>query len=273
MNIVIDTNNQSWEKLTLANDFLFGKIMRDKSLCTEMIKRILPHIDIGDIQFPEVQKTLREGIDTRGIRLDVYSKSDNGKVYDIEIQTTSKKDLAKRSRAYHISIGNDILNKDTLKKTHTYKDLPDTFVIFICTFDPFNQQRHIYTFKNICCEDNNLLLHDGAVTIFLNAKGKADDISPELKAFLNFIIGISSEDPFIKELEKHLERARQNSEWRREFMMMSIWEQDKFEQGRSEERKNIAIQMIREGFPVDVISHIVKESISVIQNWIAEANS
>ena len=24
-----------WENLTLANDFLFGKIMSDKSLCTE----------------------------------------------------------------------------------------------------------------------------------------------------------------------------------------------------------------------------------------------
>ena len=49
---------QEWENLTLANDFLFGKIMSDKALCTEMLKRILPHIDIGDISFPEVQKSV-----------------------------------------------------------------------------------------------------------------------------------------------------------------------------------------------------------------------
>lgn len=157
---------QQWENLTLANDFLFGKIMSDKSLCKEMLRRILPHIDISDINIPEVQKPLREGLDSRGIRLDIYSKSD-GKVYDVEIQTTMEKDLVKRSRAYHISIGSDILNKDTLKETHTYKDLPDAFVIFICTFDPFKSGRHIYTFENICCEDKNLKLNDGAITIFL----------------------------------------------------------------------------------------------------------
>ena len=79
---IFDLLSRQWENLTLADDFIFGKIMSDKSLCTEMLRRILPQIDIGDISFTEIQKPLREGFDTRGIRLDVYSKSD-GKVYDV----------------------------------------------------------------------------------------------------------------------------------------------------------------------------------------------
>ncbi|MBQ7665844.1 MAG: Rpn family recombination-promoting nuclease/putative transposase [Synergistaceae bacterium] len=284
MNVEYDLIVQQWENLTLANDFLFGKIMSDKSLCTEMLKRILPHIDIGDINFPEVQKSFRDGIDTRGIRLDIYSKSD-GKVYDVEIQTTNEKNLARRSRAYHIGIGNDILNRDTVKETHTYRDLPDAYVIFICTFDPFRQGRHIYTFENICCEDKNLRLNDGAVTIFLNAKGKIDDVSPELKAFLDLIMGRTSDDPFVREIEKQLEFAKHNSEWRRDFMMMSIHDQDKLIEGmdrgiaegiaigKAEAHQSMAIQMSREGLSVDMIARIVKESVSVIQGWIDEAKA
>ena len=280
LNVEYDLIVQQWENLTLANDFLFGKIMSDKSLCTEMLKRILPHIDIGDINFPEVQKSFRDGIDTRGIRLDIYSKSD-GKVYDVEIQTTNEKNLARRSRAYHIGIGNDILNRDTVKETHTYRDLPDAYVIFICTFDPFRQGRHIYTFENICCEDKNLRLNDGAVTIFLNAKGKIDDVSPELKAFLDLIMGRTSDDPFVREIEKQLEFAKHNSEWRRDFMMMSIHDQDKLIEGmdrgiaigKVEAHQSMAIQMSREGLSVDMIARIVKESVSVIQGWIDEAKA
>ena len=281
---IFDLLSRQWENLTLADDFIFGKIMSDKSLCTEMLRRILPQIDIGDISFTEIQKPLREGIDTRGIRLDVYSKSD-GKVYDVEIQTTDEKDLARRSRAYHISIGSDILSKDTLKKTHTYRDLPDAYVIFICTFDPFRQGRHIYTFRNICCEDNNLELKDGAVTIFLNAKGTLDDISPELKAFLDMIMGRTSDDPFIREIEKHMERVKQNSEWRRILMIMSIHDQGKYlegldmgveigkSEGIAEAIRSVAIQMNREGLSLDMIARIVKESVSVIQGWIDEAKA
>ena len=284
LNVEYDLIVQQWENLTLANDFLFGKIMSDKSLCTEMLKRILPHIDIGDINFPEVQKSFRDGIDTRGIRLDIYSKSD-GKVYDVEIQTTNEKNLARRSRAYHIGIGNDILNKETVKETHTYRDLPDAYVIFISTFDPFRQGRHIYTFENICCEDKNLKLNDGAITIFLNAKGKINDISPELKAFLDLIMGRSSDDPFVREIEKQLEFAKHNSDWRRDFMIMSIHDQDKILEGidrgiaegiaigKTEANQSIAIQMSREGLSLDMIARIVKERVSVIQGWIDEAKA
>ena len=34
-------------------------------------------------------------------------------------------------------------------------------------FDVFNQGRHIYTFENICKEDTNIALGDGAVKIFI----------------------------------------------------------------------------------------------------------
>ena len=198
-----------------------------------MIRRILPDIDIGYIEFTQSQRDSKHSPDTRGVRFDVYAKSDNRKIFDCEVQTSDKKDLPRRTRAYHIANGLDALSKKTLKRSGVYSDLPDVFVIFICTFDPFHHDLHKYTFYNTCCEVNGLNLDDGAVTVFLNAKGKADDVSPELKAFLDFMIGKSSDDdPFILELEQQLWEAKRDARFRRDNMLLLTREDEAGGEGR-----------------------------------------
>ncbi|MCR5347526.1 MAG: Rpn family recombination-promoting nuclease/putative transposase [Fretibacterium sp.] len=221
-------SEQRWENLNLSNDFLFGKVMQDLELCRELIHRILPDVEIDRIRFVETQKSLQAAIDTRGVRFDLYTRGDS-EVIDVEMQALNRGYLPKRTRGYHILMGIDAMNKETMK---TYKDLPRAFVIFICPFDPFGRGRHIYTFRNFCCEDKDLELNDGAVTIFLNAKGTMDDVSHELRAFLDFLTGKTSDDPFIKKLEEALNEARKNSSWRREYMMLLMRDQEKIEEGR-----------------------------------------
>lgn len=220
--------SQRWENLTLANDFMFGMIMRDPELCTEMIRRILPDMNIGRVEFTQPQKSSKYSLDTRGVRFDVYAESDNRKIFDCEVQTTDKKDLPRRTRAYHSILGMEALEKETQKKAGTYNDMPDAFVIFICMFDPFNYGRHYYSFCNMSSEIDGLKLNDGTATIFLNAKGKADDINGELKAFLDFMLGKPGNDPFIMMLEERLNVAKQNAKERRNYMLKRLydWERD-----------------------------------------------
>ncbi len=146
----------------------------------------------------------------------MYIESESRKVYDVEIQTSRKPDIARRTRAYHAMMGGDILDKYR-SGGRTYSDIPDTFVIFICTFDPFSMGKHVYTFMNFCCEDKNLALNDGGTTIFLNTRGK-DKADVKLKAFLDFIMGRESEDPFIQTLSQELDIAKHNAKWRGEYM-------------------------------------------------------
>ncbi len=239
--------SQRWENLTLANDFMFGKVMRNPELCTEMIRRILPDMDIGRIEFVQPQKSEKYSFDTRGVRFDVFAKSDNRKIFDCEIQTSDKKDLPRRTRAYHIMLGLEALNTEYMKKSGTYNDIPDAFVIFICTFDPFSAGRHIYTFSNTCSEVDGLKLNDGAVTLFLNAKGKADDINGELKVFLDLMLGKSADDPFIKRLEAQMKIERQNSEWRRNYMIQVLHDWERRNEGREEGRIEGRAEGIAEG--------------------------
>ena len=80
--------------------------------------------------------------------------------------------------------------------------MKQSFVIFVCTFDPFHIGRHVYTFENRCVEDPNLPLNDGTQKIILNTKRNFDDVRPELKRLLNFIDGRQPEDSFTQDLSR-----------------------------------------------------------------------
>ena len=94
--------------------------------------------------------------------------------------------------------------------------------------------RHIYTFENICREDTDIFLEDGTTKIFLNAKGTMDDVSPELKAFLDYVAGKKPADPFVDELEEAVKNARKNREWRREYMTLEMRDRVNREHAKAE---------------------------------------
>ncbi len=111
------------------------------------------------------------------------------------------------------------------------KRLKPCYIIFICPFDQFGMGRHIYTFENTCREDKGISLEDGTTKIFLNAKGAMDDVSPELKAFLDYVAGKKPADPFVDELEEAVKNARKNREWRHEYMTLLMRDQENREIG------------------------------------------
>lgn len=100
--------------------------------------------------------------------------------------------------------------------------------------DIFKRGFHKYTFVNMCAEDKTLLLNDGTVKIFLNARGVLDDVSDELKAFLDYLTGKKSENAYIKALDNAVERVKQNREWRQEYMRVSVRDWDNRQLGREE---------------------------------------
>lgn len=222
----------NWEELGLSNDFLFGKIMRDPEICKGVLQRILPQLSIERIEYPELQKEIKEDIDARSVRLDVYVRDDRDTVYNIEMQTVNTKELPKRSRYYQ-----SMMDLQLLDHGQSYKKMNQCYIIFICLTDIFEKGRHIYTFKNICQEDGELALGDGTEKLFLNANGQKDDVSPELKAFLDYVAGKTSEDQFVQKLENTVNEAKKNREWRREYMTLLMRDQENIEKGLELGRK------------------------------------
>ncbi|MCI8859466.1 MAG: Rpn family recombination-promoting nuclease/putative transposase [Lachnospiraceae bacterium] len=231
--INIETRQTSWEELGISNDFLFGKVMQNPELCKELLQRILPDLKIDHIEYPELQKNIKQDIDAKSVRLDVYVKDEKTVVYDIEMQVSDTKELPKRSRYYQSMIDLQLIDKGQY-----YNELNRSYVIFICPFDAFGKGRHIYTFENICKEDGNISMGDEAVKIFLNAKGTMDDVSKELKAFLDYVAGKKPVDSYVEKLEEAVKEAKKNREWRHEYMTLLMRDQENQKIGEKRGEKN-----------------------------------
>ena len=216
-----------WEELSISNDFLFGKVMQNPELCKELLQRILPDLNIERIEYPELQKNINVDMDAHSVRLDVYVKDDKETVYDIEMQVSDTKELPKRSRYYQ-----GMIDLQLVDAGQHYKKLNKSYIIFICPFDLYGKGRHIYTFENICKEDNSISMGDEAIKIFLNADGTMDDVSRELKAFLDYVAGQKPEDSYVEKLEEAVQEAKKNREWRHEYMTLLMRDQENVEKGK-----------------------------------------
>lgn len=233
--------NAVWEDLGIENDFLFGKVMQDPELCKELLERILPDLRIDHIEYPELQKSIHPDVDAKSVRLDVYVKDGKGTVYDIEMQVTNTKELPKRTRYYQSMIDLQMIDKGQL-----YSRLKPSYIIFISSFDTFEKGRHVYTFENLCKEDKSISLNDGTTKIFLNAVSEMDDISKELKAFLDYVAGKKSDDAFVKKLEEAIKQAKKNRKWRHEYMTLLMRDQENIEKGIEQGKIYGAISMCKE---------------------------
>ena len=115
---------RKWESLGISNDFIFGKVMQDEELCAELLCTIFPGLKIGRVSFPEKQKTISEGVDIHGVRLDIFTRDEFGKLFNMEMEKRRRRYLVKRTRGYHIQIGMNAMDKEQMT---SYSDLPDTY--------------------------------------------------------------------------------------------------------------------------------------------------
>ena len=202
------------EDLTIVDDFMFGAVMSNSKLCKLLLEMIL-ETKIKRIEYPELQKTIDKQYGSKGVRLDVYVEDDESTVYNIEIQMSRKKSLPKRTRYYQGMIDLNIIDSG-----EEYAKLKKSYVIFICTYDPFGEGRYIYTFENRCLQNLDLALGDEAIKIILNTKGTVGDIDDELKETLRFMDGCEPESEYTKNLKDEVEDVRVSEKWRREFMTL-----------------------------------------------------
>ena len=218
-----------YEELTIQDNFIFQKVMRNKRICKQTIERLLD-IDIKDISYPEEEKSIDIRLDSKSIRMDVYVNDDKGTVFNIEMQTSKDmEELVKRTRYYQA-----LIDIDLLEKGQSYSALNDTYIIFICTFGVFTGNRHKYSFKNLCIEEQGLSLEDGTTKLFLSTKGTADDISKPLKYFLDYIDGKEPADELMQEIDNEVDTIKRCDEWRRDYMTLAFEMDRKFAEGKAE---------------------------------------
>ena len=219
---------KKYEELTIIDDFMFGKVMRNPKHCKKLLEIILD-VKIRKIIFIDDQQALNPDYRARSIRIDVYVEDDADTVYTVEMQARNTGELPVRSRYYQ-----SVVDINLIEKGLDYEQLKKNYVIFICTFDPFGRGRHIYHFENLCREDPAVHLEDGTEKIFLNTKGTIDDVDGELRSVLYYFESLVPQDAFTGELEESVTAARVHKEWRQEYMKLELMMMDSRREGRAE---------------------------------------
>ena len=252
---------KSFDELTIQDNFIFQKVMLKKPICKAVLERLLD-ISIKDIVYIQEEKTLDVSLETKSVRLDVYVNDDKGTVFNIEMQTSKDmEELVKRTRFYQ-----SILDMYHLQKGQKYMTLNDSYIIFICTFPVFCGNRHKYTFKNICLEEHDILLNDGATKLFLSTKGTKDDISKPLQRFLDYVDGHAASDDLLRDIESAVDEAKHCKAWREEYSMLSMdhytyWKEGVAEgraegltEGKAQGKAEVVLQMLRENVSPELIA-------------------
>ena len=308
----LDDIAASIDSVDIRDDFMFSYVMCNRDICTKLLQYLLPGHKIDRIEYydlgeggtgrPEggteqsndsskkyeplhldAQKSLIEVFNRRTVRLDVYL--DDGKsVYNLEMQTTRHAALPKRARLYQAHM--DI---NQLQRGQFYTKLRPSFVIFICTFDPFDEGRYLYSFRNVCRE-TGAELGDEAYKLFFNTAGTHGEISDSLREILRYMNDPKSYPveqaglPLIRSIDEAVDKAKMDNEWRHAFMIYQIHQQDAELRGEArgisigekrgeargisigEERKAIdtAKSMMRENLPDDMISRVTGLPVSEV---------
>ena len=273
--------SKKWEELTFSDNYIFCKVMEDERLCRHLLE-ILLDIRIEKLEYIRTETPVENFFDSRGVRLDVLVK-DTGRTFDIEMQAGSYRDILLRSRYYQ-----GALDVGVTKRRTKYRELKESYILFICRDDPFGAGCPVYTQKSVFEEAPEVEYNDKTHKVFYNASGYEAAAGSEIGEVLRFIYNTETGGGFTQELAESVEAAKAQPEVKDGYMYFSdILEEEKEkaaaageergftageERGRSagiaigEERgrsEGIAIgaeqtarNMLAEGFPAEQVARL-----------------
>lgn len=257
---------EKWEDLSLTNDYIFCKVFEDAELCKEMLE-ILLDVKIHHLEYPTEQKHMKSSHRAKGIRIDVFVQ-DSTRVFDVEIQNASEDGLALRTRYYHSTMDTSLL-----KKGKNYTDLKESYVIFLCKFDPMKKGKPVYKFSMRDEENPEIILGDKTHTILYNIREYAKLKNSERKNFFSYLMRGKPCSPFTEKTEKRFQEVKNDEDWRMDYMTLEM----KFKQrereamqrgvavGIAEERTDIARNLLNMNMPLETIAQATGLSLEEIE--------
>ena len=255
------------QDLTIKDNFMFCAVMSEEENCIGFLEMVLgfPIAKI-DVSY---ERNMVYHPEYKGIRLDVYAKDETNKHYNVEMQVRREISIEKRARYYHSQMDMELLSAGI-----SYEELPDTFVIFICDYDPFGKGLYCYTCRTKCEEDASLEYEDGCRTIYLSTKGKDEEKVPKsLVRFLKFVAADIEqsdqdfEDDYVEQLQKSIHTVKESREMGERYMIFEEMMKEERRVGRIEgelEAKRDSIYELLED--VGVISDRLQREINALSD-------
>ena len=250
------------KQLRLIDDSMFNVALNNNIECVELILQIILNDDKLKVEEVTTQYTI-PNILSHGVRFDVLANS-NGKVYDIEIQRDDSGAIPRRAR-YNSSM----LDVNSLRAGKQYNELPETYVIFITENDFLKRNKPIYHIRRKIEEiDENF--NDGTHIIYVNGANR-DDTS--LGRLMQDFFCVSPYEINHKILADRMSYLKESEEGVR--IMTSIEKEiyekgiergieHGIERGRLNSQNDIALKMLKDNMPIEVVAKYSELSVESI---------
>lgn len=155
---------QRLRALRPIDDDFMRCLFKDNIPLAELVLRIITGKQDLIITACETQKDMKRLAGARSVCLDAYGTDSAGKKYNLEIQRQDKGADPHRAR-YHSSI----LDIENLHSGQDFKELPDTYIIFIIEKDFYNKGKPFYPIERINLVTGNSF-EDGEHILYVNGE-------------------------------------------------------------------------------------------------------
>ena len=237
-----------YEKLTIWNKFMFGKVTQNSMIAQKMADLLTP-VKIGAVTEAEREKFLHHRSSSKYVKLDMYLEDENGRVVDTEMQNKSNNKMVQKELPLRIRYYQGMIDQEILSSGTDYIFLKETYIIFICTYDPFGKGKYVYHFHMTCDEDDSIQLYDKMNWIFYNTTADLSEAPEGIKKFLSYVENEHAEDEFTRLLDKEVKNARLNEEWRSEYLKTYVNDMDMkregYLEGEAEKEKELLQNLMK----------------------------
>ena len=251
------------------DDTFMRGLFKENLPLAELVLRIITGKSDLILTQCETQADMKRVTGARSICLDAYATDSAGKKYDIEVQRADNGADPHRAR-YHSSV----MDVENLDEKQDYKELPDTYVIFITENDYYKAGESVYTIQNM-----NLTLNrpfnDGAHILYVNGEYRDDsEIGRLMHDFnctsadeMNFEL-LAERTRYLKENPKGVGSMCKAME---ELRVESYAEgkAEGVEIGKMEQAKKTALKLSRKGNSVEEIADLLGYDVDTVSSWIA----
>lgn len=230
--------------LSITRDPIFGHVFSKPENCLYLLRSIFPKFGLKDVEVTP-QKQINKKLREKNVIMDLWAKAKDGKIFDVEMQTTKQKWAGVRFRYYQ-----SLADQDSLKSGEDIEKICETYIIFIYPFDPYGEGKYIYEGTFLLDKDNpDSSVNTKTHWISINAQGYKGKITPELKEFLDYIkYGLSeNSSSFIKKIDQERLDYIRSTEWRDAQMSLAVLLSDERAEARKEGRKEGRQEGRREG--------------------------
>ena len=214
--------SKTLQELNLTDDFLVEVATEELENCKAIIE-LTTGLRLKSLKWKSGQKVIHNLPGKRGVRLDFIAESEDGRIFDVEMQNRNEGNIPKRTRFYQALIDAPILKSGE----RGFDKMNPLYIIIICNYDPYGKKKYCYTFDNQCKEVPGLRLGDEVTKLLLSTKGEnKEEVSKELVDFLHYVTesnenGLSDEcDERLKRLHESIREIKASADMEVEYMKM-----------------------------------------------------